>query len=106
MREGRAGWAVDRCPADRWTWGVSARPAPASVVDHLGGGTTRPSRRGARAAGILRPVADGDRPAGGVVVGHAERLPERLDPVRRDAEEAGAEPLVDRGLQYQQRGHA
>ena len=74
----------------------------------------RPRRRGAARAAAGEPAApasvgavpDGDRADRGVAPSGTPNSARKPAPAsRRDAEEAGAEPLVDRGLQDQQRGH-
>src|SRR3569623_2114571 len=98
-----AGWRVDPVASYRWTGGVSGRPATA--VHDLGLVATTPLRRRAGRRLVGKPVAEGDRADGVDVVGDAEGLARGPVVLRRDAEEAGAEPLVDGREQDHQAGH-
>ena len=81
------------------------RRSPAAAVHDLVDAAPAATQRG-RPPVVGARVADRHAADGPEVLGHAERLPERGQPLRRDAEEAGAQPLVDGGEQHQQRGHA
>src|SRR3569833_1910456 len=88
----------------------TARPSPAATspmptVHHLVDAAAAALER--RRAAVVGPgVADGDAADGRVLLRHPEGLVEGRVLRRLDAEEAGPQPLVDRGQQHQQGGHA
>ena len=79
----------------RLTSGRGARPPRAGLRGRRDGEPAAPASS-VRWPTVIAPI-------GHERLGHAERLPEPVDLLARDAEEAGAEPLVDGGLQDQQR---
>ena len=85
---------------------IGPRPAEPAVVDDVAHGPA--AARAARAArvGVGLGVADRDGADRVVLRRHLESGPERVDALRRKAEEQRAEPHVDRAEQDHQRGHA